>query len=99
MGVGSVYEPAYNITEGIDPVDAKIPDITGDGLDFNSSFEGISYVSVERRTYKIFYIVKDSWHNVSDLAVRIVHIYKSQQFPGYAFASIVNGVELSTMTP
>ena len=27
MGVGSVYEPAYNITEGIDPVDAKIPDI------------------------------------------------------------------------
>ena len=98
MGVGSVYEPAYNITEGIDPVDAKIPDITGDGLDFNSSFEGISYVSVERRTYKIFYIVKDSWHNVSDLAVRIVHIYKSQQFPGYAFYAtpIVNGVELSS---
>ena len=27
MGVSvSVYEPAYNITEGIDPVDAKIPE-------------------------------------------------------------------------
>ena len=35
-------------------------------------------------------------------AFRIVHIYESQQFPGYAFYAtpIVNGVELSvTMTP
>ena len=73
----------YDRETGVTPVlSAQIPDITGDNLDFNSSFSGINYIDITRKTYKIFYIIKkDSWDNpVESPAYRVVHIYESQQF-------------------
>ena len=98
--VNSGYSVDYDRETGVNTdFDAKIPDISGDNLDFNSSFSGISYINVTRKTYKIFYIIKDSWDNpVQSPAYRVVHIYESHQFPGYAFYAtpIVNGVELAS---
>lgn len=68
------------------------------GLDFNSSFEGVSQRKVKKYTYNFYYRIKDSWKNASEVKERKVHIYESEQFPGYAFYAtpIVNGVELAS---
>lgn len=75
---------------------ATIPSAVG--LDFNSSYEGVSQKKVKKYTYNFYYRIKDSWKNASEVKERRVHIYESEQFPNYAFYAtpIVNGVELAS---
>ena len=60
---------------------------------------GGTQIDVKKTTFTFSYLIKDSWDNVpQQTTLRRVHIYESEQLPGYAFYAtpIVNGVELAT---
>lgn len=77
-------------------INATIPNV--ENLEFNSSVENVSQINIRRTTFSFAYRVKDSWNNLSKIKDRSVHIYESQQFPGFAFYAtpIVEGVELAS---
>ncbi len=59
---------------------------------------GGTQIDVKKTTFTFSYLIKDSWDNVpQQTTLRRVHIYESEQLPGYAFYAtpIVNGVELA----
>ena len=97
LTAGITQNEDYAQTTSSEQTNASIP--TGPNLDFNSSFANVTQLNVQKTTFNFTYVVKDSWDNVvKEPKVRRVHIYESEQFPGYAFYAtpIVNGVELAS---
>ena len=61
-------------------------------------FRVVALQLMQETTFTFSYLIKDSWDNVpQQTTLRRVHIYESEQLPGYAFYAtpIVNGAELA----
>ena len=62
----------------------KVPDLDNNVYDFNSSDKD-NRTNLDVVKITIEYRVKDGWDNFSDIKERLVFIYESRQFPGFAF--------------
>ena len=67
---------------------AKIPDVKGEHSGVGHSYTDLNksdLTNFDMTTITIEYRVMDGWENKSDIMTRLVYIYESRQYDGYAF--------------
>ena len=83
FGFNTAFLPPYDDANATGSP-GKVPDVNGSAYEFTDSDKS-DLTNFDMTTITIEYRVMDGWENKSAITTRMVYIYESRQFDGFAF--------------